>query len=166
MRPAKTPGKTQISLAIRPVWSESSLCALWVAKDLSFLHADSEDSDQTGRMPRLIWVFAGRTLTLLVLSRGGSIIIVISPKDSEQSSRIRSDLFWVFADRTHHFVCFAVLRLNFNALLNGFQLSETIFRINRPLLPLHVTCYNIICVPAGEQFVKNVVLCVFSSWLK
>ena len=26
-----------------------------------FLHADSEDSDQTGRMPRLIGVFAGRT---------------------------------------------------------------------------------------------------------
>ena len=25
-----------------------------VAKDPSFLHADSEDSDQTGRMPRLI----------------------------------------------------------------------------------------------------------------
>ena len=36
------------------VWSESSLCAQWVAKDLSFLHADSEDSDLTGRMPRLI----------------------------------------------------------------------------------------------------------------
>ena len=36
-------------------WSESSLCAQWVAKDPSFLHADSEDSDQTGRMPRLIW---------------------------------------------------------------------------------------------------------------
>ena len=33
----------------------------WVAKDPSFLHADSEDSDQTGRMSRLIWVFAGRT---------------------------------------------------------------------------------------------------------
>ena len=25
------------------------------------LHADSEDSDQTGRMTSLIWVFAGRT---------------------------------------------------------------------------------------------------------
>ena len=25
-----------------------------------FLHTDSEDSDQTGRMPRLILVFAGR----------------------------------------------------------------------------------------------------------
>ena len=52
--------KTQISLGIRPVWPESSLCAQLVAKDPSFLHADSEDSDQTGRMPRLIWVFAGR----------------------------------------------------------------------------------------------------------
>ena len=55
-----------------PVWSESSLCAQWVAKDPSFLHADSEDSDQTGRMPRLIWVFAGRTVILLVLSWGGT----------------------------------------------------------------------------------------------
>ena len=33
----------------------------WVAQDQSFLHADSEDSDQTGRMTRLIRVFAGRT---------------------------------------------------------------------------------------------------------
>ena len=54
------------------VWSESSLSAQWVAKDPSFLQADSEDSDQTGRMPRLIWVFAGRTLILLVLSCRGS----------------------------------------------------------------------------------------------
>ena len=45
----------------RPVWSESSLCAQRVVKDPSILHADSEDSDQTGRMPRLIWVFAGCT---------------------------------------------------------------------------------------------------------
>ena len=44
--------KTQIILGIRPVWSESSLSALWVAKDPMILHADSEDSDQTGRMPR------------------------------------------------------------------------------------------------------------------
>ena len=34
--------------------TESSLCAQWVAKNVSFLHADSENSDQTGRMPRLI----------------------------------------------------------------------------------------------------------------
>ena len=37
VRPAKTD-------QIRPVWSESSLCAEWVAKDPSFLHADSEDA--------------------------------------------------------------------------------------------------------------------------
>ena len=55
------PAKTQISLDIHPVWSESSMCVQWVAKGPSFLHADSEDSDQSGRLPRLIWVFAGRT---------------------------------------------------------------------------------------------------------
>ena len=29
-------------------------CAQWVAKGPSFLHADSDDSDQNWRMPRLI----------------------------------------------------------------------------------------------------------------
>ena len=48
-------------MSVRPVWSESFLYAHRVAKDPRFLHADSEDSDQTGRIPRLIWVFAGRT---------------------------------------------------------------------------------------------------------
>ena len=45
--------------------------------------AHSEDSDQTGRMPRLIWVFAGRTATLLVLSRGGSITVLSSCSPSD-----------------------------------------------------------------------------------
>ena len=31
------PAKTQISLGIRPVWSESSLCAQWVAKERFFM---------------------------------------------------------------------------------------------------------------------------------
>ena len=67
---------------LRSTWAsvqsdQSSLCAQWVAKDPCFFHANSEDSDQTGRMPRLICVFAGRTLTLLVLSRGGSSYIII-----------------------------------------------------------------------------------------
>ena len=55
------PAKTQISLGIRPVWSESSVSAwrkLWF---LATYWVHSEDSDRTGRMPRLIWVFAGRT---------------------------------------------------------------------------------------------------------
>ena len=37
------PAKTQISLGMHPVWSESSLCAQWVAMGPSFLHVDSED---------------------------------------------------------------------------------------------------------------------------
>ena len=50
---------TQISLGIRPVWSESLLCAQWVAKGSVLLQADSEDADQTGQISRLIclrWV--------------------------------------------------------------------------------------------------------------
>ena len=39
---------------------QSSLCAQWIAKDPSFLNADSEDSDQTELMPRIV-IFAGRT---------------------------------------------------------------------------------------------------------
>ena len=53
------PAKTQIILGIRPVWSESLLYALWVAKDPNLLQADSEDSDQTRPMPRLICIFTG-----------------------------------------------------------------------------------------------------------
>ena len=66
------PAKTQISLGICPVWSESSLCSQWIAKDLIFLDADSKDSDPTGRMPRLIWSSLDAHVILLVLSRGGS----------------------------------------------------------------------------------------------
>ena len=55
------PAKTQISLGIRPVWSESSLSAWRKLGSLATHWAHSEDSDQTGQMPRLIGVFAGLT---------------------------------------------------------------------------------------------------------
>ena len=54
--------KIQIGLRICAVWSESSLGAIWIAKDAKFLNANKEDSDQTAR---LIWVFAGRTCDFL-----------------------------------------------------------------------------------------------------
>ena len=56
------PAETQISLGIRPVWSESSLSAWRKLGSLATHWVHSEDSDQTGRMPKLIWVFAGGTL--------------------------------------------------------------------------------------------------------
>ena len=70
------PAKTHISLGIRPVWSESSLSAWRKLGSLATHWAHSEDSDQTGRMPRLIWFFAGRSVILLVLSWGGSHSLV------------------------------------------------------------------------------------------
>ena len=80
---AVRPAKTQISLGIRSVWSESSLCAQWVAKDPSFLHADSEDSDQTGRMPRLICLrWAHTHLVGFVMSRLLLIYSRINRQDS------------------------------------------------------------------------------------
>ena len=53
------PAKTQISLGIRPVWLVSSLSAWKSTGSLATISAHSEDSDQTGWMPRLVVVFAG-----------------------------------------------------------------------------------------------------------
>ena len=72
---AVRPAKAQISLGIRPVWSESSLSAWRKLGSLATHWVHSEDSEQTGRMPRLIGVFAGCTLTLLVLSCSGSFVL-------------------------------------------------------------------------------------------
>ena len=71
------PAKTQISLGIRPVWSESSLCAQWVAKDPSFFSWGQRRlwSDWADAQADLS--FAGRTVTLLVLSCRGSFSILL-----------------------------------------------------------------------------------------
>ena len=55
------PAKTQISLGIRPVWSESLLSAGRKLGSSATYWAHCEGSDQTGRMPRLIWAFVGHT---------------------------------------------------------------------------------------------------------
>ena len=50
------PAKTQISLGIRPVWSESSLSAWRKPGSLATHWAHSEDSDQTERMRTGAWI--------------------------------------------------------------------------------------------------------------
>ena len=55
------PTSLSVSLGIRPVWSESLLSEGRKLGSLVTHWAHSEDSDQTGRMPRLIWVFVVRT---------------------------------------------------------------------------------------------------------
>ena len=62
---------------LRSAWTyaqsdQSSLSAWRKLGSLATHWAQSEDSDQTGRMPRLIWVFPGRTVIFLVSSWGGS----------------------------------------------------------------------------------------------
>ena len=64
------PAKTQMSLGIHPVLSESSLSAWRKLGSLATHWA--QRSLWSDWMPRLIWVFAGRIATLLVLSWGGS----------------------------------------------------------------------------------------------
>ena len=59
--------KTQDSQGIRPVWSESSLWAVWVANDLNFCQLDSEDSGQTGH--RSFCCLVLRIILLLKQSR-------------------------------------------------------------------------------------------------
>ena len=72
---AVRPAKTQISLGIRPVWSESSLSAWRKLGSLATQWAHSEDSDQTGQMPRvdlsLRWAhthFVGFVMSRLIFS--------------------------------------------------------------------------------------------------
>ena len=55
------PVKSQIRLGTHPVWSESLLSAWRSIRSFAIHKAHSGDSDQTGWMPRLIWVFAGHT---------------------------------------------------------------------------------------------------------
>ena len=70
------PVKTQISLGIRPVCSESLLSAWRKLGSLATHWVHSEDSDQSLRMARLIWCFPGHTVILLVLSWGGSFYTI------------------------------------------------------------------------------------------
>ena len=96
MKPTKwhvRPAKTQTSLGTR-----SSLCAQWVAKDQSFLHADIEDSDQSGRMPRLFWVLLGAHFVSVVMMRSNilqlilqtlwDLLIGLQDKNNENNQRI------------------------------------------------------------------------------
>ena len=69
------PVKTQISLGIRPVWSESSLSAWRKLVSLSIHWAHSKDSDQAD--PSLLWAhshFVGFIIRLLISLYFGKMI--------------------------------------------------------------------------------------------
>ena len=70
------PAKTQICLGIRPYWSEASLSPWRKFWSLATQRAHSDDSDQTGQMPRLIWVFTGHTCHFVITrhTRSGGVL--------------------------------------------------------------------------------------------
>ena len=136
------PAKTQISLGFRPVWSESSLSAWRNIGSLATHWAHSKVSDQTGWMPRLIWVFAGRTLILLVLSCHGSNHFRFLSQPSGPASKLASCPFtWntVFSHR--HFPLLLLPHLlpqcPFLPLLLGSRLH---FPHPHPHPLLHLNC--------------------------
>ena len=67
----------KMACALSEESDQSSLSAWRKLGSLATHWAHSKDFDQTGKMPRLIWVFAGRTVILLVLSWGGSFFLVL-----------------------------------------------------------------------------------------
>ena len=86
----------QISLGSRPVWSESLLCIQWAAKGPSFLHADSENSYQTGWMPRLIclhWAHMRFCWFCRVLAVILWVLIGITSVTQIQSSQCQQGIF-------------------------------------------------------------------------
>ena len=101
------PAKTQISLGIPPVWSESSLCAQWVAEDPSFMW--TAKTDQTGQMPRLIWVFSGRTLIWLVLSCRSSNSVGGMGKTQAIATSIVNWKNFIRSDIGARLICFFVV---------------------------------------------------------
>ena len=80
------PAKTQISLGIRPVWSESSLCAQWVAKDPSFFSCGQRrrwsDWDEIG------WNFLIMIITTQNNNKKNVVQIAISPSVAMVTSGI------------------------------------------------------------------------------
>ena len=148
------PAKTQISLGICLVWSESSLSAWRNLGSLATYWAHSEDSDQTGWMPRLIWVFAGRTLILLVLScRGSNAVLCVF------NTIVVECIFavWSFTDFNsyeHKFASVVSVWI-LSMLLHKRIVGENGVSCNRQYL---TPCFHVLTKQTFYDFLKN---CIF-----
>ena len=84
------PAKTQMILGIRPVWSDSSLCAQWEAKDPC--------------RQRRLWSSLGAHTTLLVLSCCGSYTCILGRFPSTPVRTVNNIYSWY--KNHHHLVPF------------------------------------------------------------
>ena len=117
------PVKTQISLDIRPVWSESSLCAQWVAKDPSFLHVDSGDwsnyadaqADLSLCWAHILFCWVCHVVARMLLS--GAICVSCT----------------CFCSRSNIHTCVYDSLINFSVLLFPINIRETLSSGLRPV---------------------------------
>ena len=94
--------RRKISLHSCTVWSESSLPSWRNLASLAFQTAPKEDSDQTARMRRLIWIFAGyRCLKVRLLTLRLSCIFRPNPKLIKPGLRERLEEFQNSAGAQH-----------------------------------------------------------------
>ena len=136
------PAKTQISLGIHPVWSESSLCAWWVvAEDLSFLQVDSQDSDQTGWMPRLICFprahrsFVGFVMPWLILKKTIRFWMLFFSKKSKKKKKDSNTLIAFHMKKfVELFPCVKSLQLPIYLFSPIRVWVPTLVRVSGPLL--------------------------------
>ena len=112
------PAKTQISLGIRPVWSEPSLSAWRKLGSLATHWGHSKDTDQTRLMLRLIWVFAGRTVILLVMRWLILLLFLTMPEEG-------SDLWLGHSWRSCHCLLTNHMSLVTRKPVQGLRLGET-----------------------------------------
>ena len=97
------PSEDSISLGILPVWSESSLCAQWVAENPMFLHADSEDADQTRPDLSLRWAhshFVGLSCRGSDTHLICSTVLYSAKEKQDVTNLLRGSIKEMFTDQT------------------------------------------------------------------
>ena len=157
------PAKTQLSLGIHPVWSESSLCTQWVAKDPSFLHADSEDSDQTGRMPGLIWVFIWRShvVGFVMLQLICGVSVAQSRAWAEQLPKVGRSPTYVEALSGHHWGIVGCLglksanQLQYSKMAVCYRFPRILWILGQQIFCLTALLNAPICYRIGHVFLKT-----------
>ena len=96
---------------IRPVWSEFSQCTQWISEDPMLLRVDREDSEQTGRMPRLIWAFVRRKRSFCWFCHAAAHMCQICVLVSTVASLIFD--YWILNNHVRN-VNIYIYEMNFN----------------------------------------------------
>ena len=136
------PAKTQISLGIRPLWSESLLSAWWKVESLATHKAHSEDSDQTRWrtdhfvgfvMRRLICWFRRLTKLKLYENMSNWPLLLIVHNEGPIETWLRDGKFLKLSLVLHHQTCqmlwwiWELTSAKINIFTRNYKLTNGIF---------------------------------------